>query len=654
MIDRVVSVVLPRLKSNSHHSFDDHDHDHDHDFAFSSRYSLQHREAGTLRQRQFFMPSVWYLSSEQFAPPKALAGNLDAKFVLVREDRLPLPMIMIRDPTTKETAVLQHINPNGATFAGEDFSARLVDGRMQFGSIGVVVGTNQQPSDHTFRLKGSTTTTDGPKHGVDVENNVDGVQLAYQFPGSEGDRTYVCCHSNWANRSHPIIPNVSHSYRLWFNVSSSDSYSHAVDTSWRQAFQNADPRPPQVDLHQVYEDSIDLLATYGIEYNQVPTMPFAANLLNGTVDDTSSQMGFVGKAIPAAALLLQDALRKKNKSRQEQAEAIVDMWVKTSMTASGIPKTWFDSHSNGDITWRKDVPYMGHLRIMSEGMLGVVKSYLLTNRTKSEWLDYAVKYGDFLVKVQRPDGSIFGEWQLNGTVFPQGNFTNVANHPIPFLLELYSATRNEDYKRCAVAAGRFSATQMGTSMAYVGGACDNPNVLDKEAGVLAMRAFLLLHDATNDSSWIEPAQQAATYSATWTYAWTIPIPKHDPKVVYPSQRSTVGASAIATGQSGADNFMAIAVWDYFRLYQLTQDEYYYNFAQFLQQSTKQIIDIDGSLGYGHRGLMNEAVTFAPPRGHGVSKWLPWLTVAILEPMVLLKNEFGSFALPPMSQGGSQK
>ena len=45
----------------------------------------------------------------------------------------------------------------------------------------------------------------------------------------------------------------------------------------------------------------------------------------------------------------------------------------------------------------------------------------------------------------------------------------------------------------ATAAGLFSADRMAASFHYIGGACDNPNVLDKEAGVLAMQAFLSLY-----------------------------------------------------------------------------------------------------------------------------------------------------------------
>jgi hypothetical protein len=78
--------------------------------AFSSRFALQSTLPGGVRAREFFMPGgsqsptasfrsselhsvpdpsppvagVWYRNSTYFAPPKALAGNLDAEYILVR------------------------------------------------------------------------------------------------------------------------------------------------------------------------------------------------------------------------------------------------------------------------------------------------------------------------------------------------------------------------------------------------------------------------------------------------------------------------------------------------------------------------------------------------------------------------------------------
>ena len=628
---------------------------------FSSRFSLGPipKSAGPavrIRDRDWLMPGVWYKDSYGVVPPGALAGDPDAATILVREDRLPLPLVMAYDPATGNAAELVHQHPDGATFPGEDSKARLVDARMRFGSIGAV------------------NARDG--HSA---------ELVFQYPGSEGDRTYLGGrHRGWANRSHPLTADVNHSYSLRFTLtgnssgglvggggggggSGSGGYVNAVTATWRRAFGEAAPlqRVPDPDLDKVYGVSMDLLATYGAVYDGVPAMPFAVTLPDGVVNDTSSQMGFVGKALPAAALMLLGALEQGGRPDVvATAVAIVDKWVATAMVGtSGQPMTWFNTKPGGTVKYRADSPYMGHLRIASEGMRGVLDAHRtlaesLTGagagaasgeereRTRdrlAKWLQFARTYGDFLVSRQAPDGSIAGEWMRNGTEW--SNFTNVADHPIPFLIELSAATGDARYRTAAVKAGEFSAGWMMPAFHYIGGACDNPNVLDKEAGALAMHAFLALHGLANESKWLDAAVQAATFVETWVYAWDVPIPAGDPRTVYPASRTTLGVSLIATGQSGADNFAAWAVYDFVKLYKLTSDPHHLEFARFLSAATKQVLDWDGSLGYRYRGLMNEAVTLAVRRGHGVAKWLPWLTCAVLEPMVRMKRDFGSYKIP---------
>ena len=116
----------------------------------------------------------------------------------------------------------------------------------------------------------------------------------------------------------------------------------------------------------------------------------------------------------------------------------------------------------------------------------------------------------------------------------------------------------------------------------------------------------------------------------------MPVNGDDPATVYPpprTNRSTLGASLIASGQSGADNFMASCWYDYRRLHALTGDAHFLAVSEFLSAATAQVVNWDGGLGYKYRGLMNEAVSLSVPRGHGVRKWLPWLTVAVLRPLV---------------------
>jgi len=95
--------------------------------------------------------------------------------------------------------------------------------------------------------------------------------------------------------------------------------------------------------------------------------------------------------------------------------------------------------------------------------------------------------------------------------------------------------------------------------------------------------------------------------------------------------------------------MAATVYDYYRLYLLTADAHFLRFARFLQDATKQLLDWDGSLGYSFPGLLAEAMHLTPKRGYGVRVWLPWLTVAVLEPLEQMRTAFGTLDIDRAQQ-----
>ncbi len=49
----------------------------------------------------------------------------------------------------------------------------------------------------------------------------------------------------------------------------------------------------------------------------------------------------------------------------------------------------------------------------------------------------------------------------------------------------------------------------------------------KEAGVIALDAFLALWDITGKQQWLDAAVQAGDFTETWAYCWNIPIPEED-------------------------------------------------------------------------------------------------------------------------------
>ena len=267
-------------------------------------------------------------------------------------------------------------------------------------------------------------------------------------------------------------------------------------------------------------------------------------------------MGFVGQALPAAFLLLQDSLETNNADAGARASGVIDLWTHSSLTPQGVPRTWYDIHPDGTYT-RRD--YHAFLRVASDGAEGALQVWNVMHKRgleRPEWLAFCRRYGDWLVSAQNADGSFSREYGFDGTALERSKDTT--DHPIRFLCDLSHATGDTHYRAAALRAGEFCLHSVHDAYAYVGGTPDNPNVMDKEAGMIAMDAFLSLFDLTQDRRWLAGAVQAARYCETWVYCWNIPVPEGDPKVVFPRHRTTYGLSLIASGHSGCDTYMASA------------------------------------------------------------------------------------------------
>jgi len=93
---------------------------------------------------------------------------------------------------------------------------------------------------------------------------------------------------------------------------------------------------------------------------------------------------------------------------------------------------------------------------------------------------------------------------------------------------------------------------------------------------------------------------------------------------------TVGVQLIATGHSGADQWMSRDVANYVRLYKHTGDRHYLEVARVLLRDTKGMVALPGqTYDLAGPGFQDEAWGFvAPaPRLPGSRRvWLPWMTI----------------------------
>ena len=63
-------------------------------------------------------------------------------------------------------------------------------------------------------------------------------------------------------------------------------------------------------------------------------------------------------------------------------------------------------------------------------------------------------------------------------------------------------------------------------------------------------------------------------------------------------------------------------------------------AHFLQNNTKLCTDYDGRMGYKYRAFMPEATNVADWAFRSVSLWLPWSTIANIEPIIKMEERYG--------------
>ena len=590
------------------------------DSGFSSKLTLQQSKAGSAGDFEWFVPAIW-CGSNNVAAANNLGGYewLDDHYWF-REDRLPLPIIMARQRDNGATLSVVHRNPDGSSFYGEDYTPRLIDSRMQFGSVGME--SPGQPA------------------------------LGFVFPGTEGERTLVGGNASsrrWALRAHPVSLNFTQSYSLVFRLTAETSYSSAYEGAWTNGFALYNLTNYACNLDAVYQAGVNILNRYWSSINGAAGVPFRI-LLNGTMASTNDynyQMGFTGMEPVNGTILLRAGLLSTNATFQSKGEQMLNFWASNCLTTAGIPKTWYDPIPQ---SWRSDATW---IRTATDGMLGLLWGWKYEKQhgvNKTNWLSACTKFGNWIVSQQAADGSMPRIWD-----YSSGNVTdnqkNNTSHAIRYLAELYLATGTNSYRVAATNAGNYVYNDSFLRFRYFGGADASVNP-DKEAVSMALRAYTALYDLTGDSRWLNAATRAAYYYSTWIYSWRIPIPANDPNLVFPANRSPVGLSLIKMGTSACDSYAATDAFEIYRTYLFTGDSQLLKIARLMLYDTKGGMNWDPANpipGFGDAGIMAEAMGMVISRGEGVGYYLPWQTANFMEPMMNLQDVFGSYDLTAAEQ-----
>lgn len=548
--------------------------------------------------------------------------NHAARRFLIREDMLPAPLFALSFKNGASVAVLDPA-PRGDSTVEETRLTQpvMIDARFQFGALGAWQAKGG-PVEFGFRFPGTTS-------------------LFAPGPDAPAEPRLI-------RRHHPVAPGVAHGYTVGFRFGREESFRGVTRGAWRWAWNTLHPAVSPIDTGQMRRVLLDHLQASAATIDGRTAIPFVLSTVTDQLqwNWTMVAMGFVGKNIECADLLLQEGDRDptaRGRQMRQTGLAVIASLIQALPTVP-LHGTGYDLATGKpwDHIWL--APW---LRNATEDMRVLVRAYRrerALGREHPEWFRWVKTYVDWLVGQQRDDGSFPRRWQAgsNEVLEPTGT-TSYA--PVPLLVLLTEETGDPKYRQAAVRAADYVWTNWGERGLFIGGASDNPNITDKEAGMLSLEAFLSLYESTHEVRWLDRARAAADFTESWIWIWNLPMPldADDADLRWKQGVPTIGLQGITALHVGsADEYLDWAAPSYARLYRLTHDPHYLDVARVLLHGTKSMVALPGRQ-YDLKGIgwQQEGWRLGPGgSGRGTSGhrfWLPWISANHLHSIVALEE-----------------
>ncbi len=620
----------------------------------------------TAETPQWLLPGAVYDRNE-YAPAYAIGANLggagggeprDApgdEPVLVREDRLALPLAAAYDAATKRLFSMINERPGGRTVAADDLAPVVVSDQLRFGSFG-----DLSAGELGYRYPGSEGAVSYPPMwtigigNAQADSPVNPFPDASEFADLSGPRVGTPAEAaeaaggpwrgaGWAHRYHPVAGGRGHDYTLLTVTGSATSFPDFVGRAWRLGWERHRPTVRRADLAAVERVSLELLAASVIPEGPrnapvgVPTWIDVFTGQPGRWQDTLS-VGFVGRNLEVAATLLRASDRHQRPDWARLAVTMIDSWLATAGGADGLCRTEWDRTRSGWVD--SGTPGVVYLRDQSEARNAVLSAVAwLRSRPEaaepgaprpdwSRWLDWCLAYARWLTAHVSPEGALGRSYHLDGG--PADPSVNDGIHTAAFLARLAGVTGDPAHVELAERIAGYYWDTFHADGVFVGGTLDNPNCYDREAATLALDAYLTVHAVTGAPRWLAAARLAADFCETWIVGWDVPMAAADAgqQPFFDLAAWATGLGLITLGFSAVDTYLARHVADFRRLAALTGDRHYADVADLLLHNTKQMVQLADEYGYARPGYQIEHWSIGRGRGYGLnSGWLPWVASA---------------------------
>ena len=585
------------------------------DIGFQSIYALQTKDNG-LSNMEYFVPNSVFGT---FTNPSSTQ-----KYQYYRETAIGMPIVMMRNSQTGYTAALARYQPV-IDYSTDSYAAVSIH---------------------------NGETSSGDAHA----------SIEITYPSRDSARHYF---------SYTKMQRVV--YKMSIHGFIASKYEDAMIKSYNGQFHLQDQRILDPDIDEIYGMiNRDFKSFLRSNYRNGITsygLPWTVTIENGNFGGMSYQAGFVGQQIPDAYHMILYGIKNNDNVSLQNGINVINFWVSGAnmMSDAGVPMIWYDGGSN---RW---AGYPTFIRMAADSMEGLLDAYRVcevhgkaTAAARASWIEAVTAAAEWMLRAQNSDGSWYRCYNYNGTYYDPNNESsgvtwnpgdicrstskNNATMPVRFLGKMYEMTGDQRYLNAIKKAGDFIMQNLYPKHYYNGGTCDNPDAVDREAGVFAMYAFDTLYMLTGEARYLEALEEATVFTMSTVI---VPSFKINPtctelKAANPAKYGySDGLSFICCNVMGVDNFAAFAYYELFRTYILTGKRVYFEMAEFLQQNTKGAMDYDGIMDFPYPSLVAEATTIctfgfsSAKDGNGVEGvWLPWCSDANADPIARMYDHFG--------------
>jgi hypothetical protein len=231
----------------------------------------------------------------------------------------------------------------------------------------------------------------------------------------------------------------------------------------------------------------------------------------------------------------------------------------------------------------RDLAGIAATRCMGESGQQYLKLYERDGQDP-RWLAHSVRIADFFLSHQLPDGNYGRFWYPDGKL-RDARGTNGA-YIIWLMAELARLTGNRAYLGSARRAANYFMETVVKSQHYTFDTLD-AECTDKEAGQVLLRAFLLLHKLTGETSLLEAARGAAGYCLSWQFAWDVPFSPKTPlgRIGF----HTFGGTSVSVAHHHLDPYGLIIALDFLRLGAALGEDCWTRYARDLMGFCAQLV-----------------------------------------------------------------